>query len=108
MALSGGAKWALYLLMAKHSDTPDGKSAFRTEVENNGTPGNYKPAFLAAAQSLDNTITANDIVGNIPDLSAPTLRTALGMGGLYPGQAGPCPDGGNGTAIYKALAGNIQ
>jgi hypothetical protein len=107
MALGNGQKWALYLLMGTHSNAPDGKSAFRTTVENNTPPGaDHKPAFVAAAQAMDNSIQPGDI-GNLPDLNPATLRSALQLAQFYPGGAGPCPNPGDQSAVYDTLSQNL-
>jgi hypothetical protein len=101
MALSNGQQLALYLLMGTHSDQLDGKSAFRTYVEKNGSPGYYTAPFVEAAQQLDSSIAGTDI-GQLPSLDPPTLRTALGMED-YPGSTGPCLALGDEQWTYAAL-----
>jgi hypothetical protein len=100
MALSDGQKLALYLLMGTHSDTPDGKSAFRAYVEKNGSPGYYTAPFVEAAQQLDSNIASTDI-NQLPSLDPVTLRAALGMAD-YPGTSSPCPAFGDEQTIYAA------
>jgi len=89
MALSEQQQLALYLLMGKHSDAADGKSALRTYVEANGSPGYYGPALRAGAKQLDRNIADGDI-GDLADLNPASIRGALGIM-TYTG-TGPCLD----------------
>jgi hypothetical protein len=102
MPLSYGQKYALYILLAKHSNHPSGKSAFRQLVENQVAAGNTdQQALRLAAQNFDPNIDTSAIgpLTNLEDDNS--LRAALAM----PYTGGSCPGLAASTAIYNAIKG---
>jgi len=104
MPLTAGEKYALYELLATHSNDTDGKSSVRVAVENSIAAGSSpRDALRAAAFGLDNTIDQGAI-GDF-DLADPaTLRTALALDD-YTG--GACPGGTASVALFGALKNNM-
>ena len=101
MALTSEQQIALYELMALHANTADGKSWFRTYVEQNVSGGNYAPALLAAAQQMDSNIDATDIGSSLTDLQPASIRSALGTA-IYSG-TGPCLSKDNCQLVYSSI-----
>jgi len=115
MALNYGTKWAIYMLLGKHTGTKGVQSKFRTTV------GQYVDQQMsitdavtkAAQEQIDPTIQAGDIQP-LQTTTADDLRVALGLDDYYDPTQGDCPGGNtdssgtvldNQQAIANALVG---
>jgi hypothetical protein len=99
MALNYGTKWAIYMLLGKHTGAKGLQSQFATTVGKYITQGmtNQAAVVRATQEQLDPRVQAGDI-GALQTLTADDLRPALGLAALYDSTQGDCPNGsGNGA-----------
>lgn len=95
MALKYGTRWAIYMLLAKHTGLHGLQSQFRTTVGRYVNQGmsNHDAVVKAAKEQIDGTIQAGDI-GPLQTLTAEDLRQDLGMLlTYYDPSVGDCPNG---------------
>ncbi len=103
MALKKGHKWAIYMLMAKHDSTPEGKSQFRTRVDELVAGGKTPhEALTTASREHVNPAIADGDVGPLNSFSSKDLRAALDINGYDP-SLGPCPSAGDQDGFVGAL-----
>jgi hypothetical protein len=101
MPLTYGQQYAIYELLAAHSDHPSGKSDFRNSVERLiGTGLTDQQAVQQVANVYDPNLDTTAI-GPLTLGDENSIRVALNM--AYTG--GSCPGGGGSLAIFKAIEG---
>ena len=101
MPLSYGQQYALYTLLAEHSDHPGGKSDFRQSVETLIAAGQTdQQALRQVALTFDSGIDTTAI-GPFTLGDENSLRTAINL----PYTGGSCPGRAASLAIFNAIEG---